>query len=333
MKEQFLEKNIEITSVLEFLPQYNDLSDVLLHNISIEQINNELGEAIENIIAILPDISSKYEKIIFLGFHPVPFQPLIKYNKELKKYDNVQIILWQDDLHAFFKTEESRKKLDYADHIISPSPVYFENIFPQYSEKTSFFFYSTDFAENEQFSVNWEKRLNKIILSGCVNKGYRIRAIIRNELRINKKFKEIGYFLEKPRVKEYEYNGDKVLPYGNNYYKELGKFKGAFFGYYLYPKNFNLAKIIEILSMGCIGFFEYSPLLEKELGLIAMKHYVPCTNISDGKLITDVEYYKYYLENRDGKGKIIAENGQKYIRKHFSNQNGFENYVKIFNKI
>ena len=102
---------------------------------------------------------------------------------------------------------------------------------------------------------------------------------------------------------------------------------------FLYPKNFNLAKIIEILSMGCIGFFEYSPLLEKELGLIAMKHYVPCTNKEDGKLITDVEYYKYYLENKEGKGKIIAENGREYVRKNFSNQNGFENYVRILNNI
>lgn len=333
MKQQFLKKNIEITSVLEFLPQYNDLSDVLFHNISIEQINNELGKAIENIIAILPDIYQKYDKIIFLGFHPVPFQPFIRYNKELKKYANVQTILWQDDLHAYFKTPESKKKLDYADHIITPSPVYFQNIHPEFLPKTSFFFYSADFAENEQFSVNWKKRSDKIILSGCVNKGYLIRSNIINEMKKNKKFGEICYFLEKPRVKEYEYNGDKVLSYGINYYKELGKFKGAFFGYYEYPKNFNLAKIVEILSMGCIGFFEYSPLLEKELGLISMEHYIPCTNREDGKLITDVEYYKYYLENRDGKGKIIAENGQEYVRKHFSNQNGFENYVNIFNGI
>ena len=333
MKEQFLEKNIEITSVLEFLPQYNDLSDVLFHNISIDQINEELEKAIENIIAILPEISGKYEKIIFLGFHPVAFQPFIRYNKELKKYANVQTILWQDDLHAYFKTEDKKKKLDYADHIITPSPVYFQNTNSEYLTKTSFFFYSADFAENEQFSVNWEKRSDKIILSGCVNKGYPIRTNIANEMKKNKKFGEICYYLKKPITKEFEYNGNVVLPYGINYYKELGQFKGAFFGYYEYPKNFNLAKIVEILSMGCIGFFEYSPLLEKELGLISMEHYIPCTNREDGKLITDVEYYKYYLENRDGKGKIIAENGQEYVRKHFSNQNGFENYVNIFNGI
>ena len=332
MKKQFLEKNIEMTSILEFFPEYKN-NDNLLHDISVEKLHEELLKAMENIMLILPDISSKYEKIIFLGFHPVSLAPFIKYYKELKKYANIKTILWQDDLHAFFKTPEAIKKLDYADHIITPSPIFFENTAAEYLSKTSFFFYSIDFTVNDQFYKKWEDRQNKIILSGCVSKGYPIRAIIRNEMEKNKKFREISYFLEKPRVKEYEYNGDKALPYGNNYYKELGKFRGAFFGYYLYPKNFNLAKIIEILSMGCIGFFEYSPLLEKELGLIAMKHYVPCTNKETGKLITDVEYYKYYLENKEGKGKMIAENGRDYVRKNFSNQNGFENYVRILNNI
>jgi hypothetical protein len=239
MKKQFLEKNIEMTSLLEFLPQYK--ADNFLYDISVEQLHEELLKAMENIIPILPDISSKYEKIIFLGFHPVSLAPFIKYYMELKKYENIKIILWQDDLHAFFKTLESQKKLDYIDHIITPSPIYFKNTAAEYLSKTSFFFYSIDFSINDQYYIKWEDRLNKIILSGCVSKGYPIRAIIRNEIEKNKKFREISYFLEKPRVKEYEYKGDKVLPYGDNYYKELGKYRGAFFAYYLYPKNFNIS--------------------------------------------------------------------------------------------
>jgi hypothetical protein len=330
MKDKFLEIGIEMTSMLEFLPQTNE---ELLYPISKELVGIELMNAMENIVKILPNIYQKYEKIIFLGFHPTPFQPFIRYNKELRKYSNIRTILWQDDLHAYFEAEEKKVKLDYADHIITPSPVYFENMYPEYLAKTSFFFYSANFTENEQFSKKWEKRFDKIILSGCVNKGYRIRVDIANEMVKNKDFGEICDFVKKPKMKEYNYKDDVVLPYGINYYKILGKFKGAFFGYYEYPKNFNLAKILEILSMGCIGFFEYSPLLEKELGLIAMEHYVPCTNKETGKLITDVEYYKYYLENRDGKGEEIAKNGTEYIRKNFSNQNGFENYVRILNNI
>ena len=334
-QEKFLEFGIELTNMLEFLPEYKDLNKdkELLHPIPKEQVSDELMKAMGNIVAILPEISSKYEKILFLGFHPTPFQPFIRYNKELKKYDNVRTILWQDDLQAYFEAEDKKIKLNYADHIITPSPIYFENLFPEYLAKTSFFFYSADFEENEPFAKKWEKRFDKIILTGCINKSYRIRSDIANEMVRNSKFGAICDFVKKPRMKEYNYKDNVVLPYGINYYKILGKFKGAFFGYYEYPKNFNLAKIIEILSMGCIGFFEYSPLLEKELGLIEMKHYVPCTKKEDGKLITDVEYYKYYLENRDGKGRMIAENGMEYVRKHFSSQNGFENYVRILNNI
>jgi hypothetical protein len=334
-KENFLKQGIEMTSMLEFLPEYKDknLKKEFQFPILKEKVSEELMEAMKNIVAFLPDISVKYEKILFLGFHPLAFQPFIRYNKELKKYNNIRTILWQDDLHAYFKTDESKKKLEYADHIITPSPVFFENLFPEYLSKSSFFFYSADFEENEQFSYAWDKRFDKIVLTGCVNKSYRIRSNISDEITKNNKFGEICDIVKKPNMKEYNYNDNVVLPYGINYYKILGKFKGAFFGYYEYPKNFNLAKIIEILSMGCIGFFEYSPLMEKELGLIAMEHYIPCTNKENGKLITDIEYYKYYLDNKDGKGKMIAENGREYVRKYFSNQNGFENYVRILNNI
>jgi hypothetical protein len=94
MRNQFLEKGIEITSMLEFLPEYKDLSGgQLLHPISKEQAGDDGMNAMANIIAILPNICHKYEKILFLGFHPTPFQPFIRYNKELKKYANVQTIL------------------------------------------------------------------------------------------------------------------------------------------------------------------------------------------------------------------------------------------------
>ena len=81
-REKFLESGIEMTSMLEFLPYSNKK---LLHPISKEQVSEELMQAMKNIVAILPEISGKYEKILFLGFHPTPFQPFIRYNKELKK--------------------------------------------------------------------------------------------------------------------------------------------------------------------------------------------------------------------------------------------------------
>ena len=63
-REKFFEFGIEMTSMLEFLPYSNK---ELLHNISKEQVSDELMKAMENIVAILPEISGKYEKILFLG--------------------------------------------------------------------------------------------------------------------------------------------------------------------------------------------------------------------------------------------------------------------------
>ena len=362
----FNENNIELTPMLEYLPEYNKKK--MQFNISIEKMNEDLSKAIENILIILPEIVNKYDKIIFLGFHPTPFQPFIRHYKKIKKYKNVKTILWQDDLHAYFTNDDRKNKLNFADHIITPSPIYFENVAPEYLLKSSFFFYSADFEENKDFCCKWENRINKIILSGCVNERYKIRADILNEITINNDFAKIADFIKKPRSRECDYDekDKKILPFGKNYYKKLGQYKGAFFGYYEYPKNFNLAKIIEILSMGCIGFFEYSPLLEKELGLIPMIHYVPCTEFlsndknslkrepngslctvweaslpdsrvgqpnENQKLITDVNYYNYYLNNIDGKGLTIAKNGKEHIKKYFSNNNGINNYLKIFKNI
>ena len=112
-KEDFLKHGIEMTCMLEYLPQYKDknLKEDFLYSISKEQISEELMESMGNIVLDLPNISVKYDKILFLGFHPMAFQPFIRYNKEIKKYPNIRTILWQDDLHAFFKTDESKKKI------------------------------------------------------------------------------------------------------------------------------------------------------------------------------------------------------------------------------
>jgi hypothetical protein len=41
-----------------------------------------------------------------------------------------------------------------------------------------------------------------------------------------------------------------------NYYLKLSEYKGAFVGHHEYPLNFLLAKHIEVLMCGCLGFFE-----------------------------------------------------------------------------
>lgn len=317
--------NIELTPFIEFIDDLDNKK--MLTNISKNLMDSYLLEAIEKILILLPDIVEKYEKIIFLGFHPKPFNPIQKYYDEIKKYKNVFTYLWQDDLQAYFKTKDRIKKLDYVDKILTPSPVYFKNVAPNLLSKTSFLFYSMNFDFIKDLNKPFDQKENKIILSGCINKGYKIRKRVYNEIKKNKKFASICDHIPKPFKKEYNYKNNENLPFGYNYYKILDNYKGAFFGYYEYPMNFNLAKIIEILSVGTIGFFEESPLLKEELQLEPYVHYVPCTK--DGELITKTRYYKYFFENSIG--EQIAKNGRDHILNKFSNENQIQNFIRIFN--
>ena len=106
------------------------------------------------------------------------------------------------------------------------------------------------------------------------------------------------------------------------YYQLLTDFKGAFVGHYRFPLDYLLAKHIEILMCGCLGFFEENELLN-EMGLIPFKHYIPSTD-RNGNLIKNVDYYKYWLQH----GEIIALNGSNYVRNKF----GF-NYINEYLKI
>jgi len=327
-KPIFTQNNIDISPFIDFIPELD--KNKMLIDTPKNEINNLFEIAMKNILIELPDILNNFSKIIFLGFHPNPFNIIQKYYNEIKKY-NCFTILWQDDLHAYFNAESRTKKLNFADLIITPSPIYLKNINSPIYDKSAFFFYSVDFKFIKGCSQKFSKRKHKIILSGCVNPQYRIRNDIYNEMIANKKFSNITDFLKKPKLKEYNYKNKNILPYGINYYKILGNYKGAFFGYYEQPLNFNLAKIIEILSVGCIGFFEESPLLKDELGLLPYVHYVPCTQ--NGELITKIKYYEYFLSNEDGTGMKIAEQGRKYVEENFSNNNGINNYIKIFNDI
>lgn len=320
-KNEFLKKNIEITPFFNYVNNYP--KDKIFLEIDKDTLDNNFNEAMNNITKNIKEISNNYEKIIFLAFHPKPFDAVKKKYKELKSFNNIYIYLWQDDLQAYVKSEERLNKLNYTDIILTPSPILFQNLKPKLLEKTKFLFYSIDFDFIK--NITEKKRKNKILLSGACNKSYKIRYQIRNNIINNKEFKKIADILKKPAKKPYHYSENVNVPYGIKYYEKLSEYKGAFFGYYDYPVNFNLAKIIEILSMGCIGFFEESPLLEKELNLIPLKHYVPCTK--DGKLITKIKYYEFFLNDKIG--EEIAQNGKKHIEKYFSNKNQFENYLKI----
>jgi len=290
-----------------------------------------LEEAMKEMIQDIIRNKSAYKKAIILVFHPVCFSLLYKERKvlePLKKELCLRYVLWQDDLHAYFKDGKRGEVLSNADCILSPSPIFFKNVKSDLINKTKFFFYSMDYSLIKE--VPWESREKKILLSGSCNRGYYMRHQILVNIKKEAPMSKICSYLKRPRFKEYNRPVGTYLPVGLNYYDKLSAYQGAFFAYYEHPKNFNLAKIIEICACGCLGFFEKSPLLEEELGMKEFEHYIPITD-EKGKLIEDLQYYERWLYSPDG--KRIAENGRNYMKRNFSNDNGFINYVKILKKL
>jgi hypothetical protein len=96
-------------------------------------------------------------------------------------------------------------------------------------------------------------------------------------------------------------------------------------GYFVHKKLSENHLIV--LMHGCLGFFEYNPLLESQLGLVAFKHYIPSTD-SNGNIIYDELYYTKYLESQEG--QFIAMTGCSYVRKMFGSKNYIQNYIKFF---
>jgi len=290
-----------------------------------------LEEAMNELIKDIENRKTAYKKAIIFAFHPVCFTILHKQRKNLENLRKelcLRYVLWQDDLHAYFKKGKRGEILDFCDLILSPSPIFFKNVNSELINRTKFFFYSMDF--NLLPVVKWEDRKNKILLSGSCNRGYTIRHKILVNIKKENEMSKICDYLKRPRFKEYNRPVGTYLPVGLNYYDKLAAYQGAFFAYYEHPKNFNLAKIIEILACGCLGFFEKSPLLEEELKLKEFEHYIPITD-EKGNLIENLKYYEEWLYSE--KGKKVAERGYSFVKKNFSNENGFINYVKILKKL
>jgi len=266
---------------------------------------------------------SEYDDYLIFGIHPYGLHTSIGSNTGIKK------IAWINDPHYFAhyieKNGESVQKYSQKydpllikdiDYLITPSPIYFKNLnIDKYDEKIVYFFYFL----NEDFyhltgNTEYKKRLDKIILSGAVGGGY-LSRIEFDRLRENEKFSELIYKVNHPGYSNNEHMTEI------KYYNELTKYKAAFVGHHEFPINFLLAKHIEVLMCGCLGFFEPNPLLSSELGLIESKHYVSC--FDENGLIKDEDFYIKWMNSDEG--EKIAENGKAYVREKFG-----EKYIQEF---
>ena len=265
-------------------------------------------------IDYLRSIEPTDDYLIF-GIHPYGLDTSLNSETKIKK------VIWQDDLHYFANYEDRegasvqlyQKKYDPKyikdiDYMITPSSIYFKNLdINKYNDKIIdlFYFLNEDYFDligNEDF----KDRIPKVVLSGVIGKGYASR-IEFDDLRSETEFDDLIYKISHPGYVNNEHMTEL------NYYNELTKYKSAFVGHYIFPINFLLSKHIEVLMCGCLGFFEPNPLLKEQLGLVEWLHYIPCYD--ENGLIKDINFYKKWMNSE--KGKTIADNGRKYVRREF----------------
>lgn len=303
---------------------YEDSVIEIFNELGIEVITSRYIKEILNKteIEFLTEVKEKENYLIF-AIHPYGWETAIKSGCGIKK------IMWQDDLHYFahfveregeivqrFSKKYEPVYIKEVDYLITPSSIYFKNLkIEEFNDKIIEFFYFLNEKNYEYIDEsNFENRINGVVLSGDIVKGYDSRVEFDN-LRQNILFNDLIYKIEHPG-----YENNKHMT-ELNYYKELSKYKSAFVGHYVYPINFLLAKHIEVLMCGCIGFFEPNSLLKEQLGLIEYVHYIPC--FDENGLIKDDSFYRKWIESDEG--QIIAKQGKEYVRKKFGNE-----YIKEF---
>ncbi len=273
----------------------------------------------------LINLDSKEDNLIF-GIHPYGWEMSIEYCPNIKK------IIWQDDLHYFANfTERKGKSLQqYSEkfdikfindvkYIVSPSSIYFKNLGIKSNKLKDFFYFLNEDLFDLTGNLDYDKRIDKIVLSGAIyftKEGYGYQSRFEfNKLRENDFFRDLIHKIEHPGYK----NNSHMTEI--KYYDELTKYKAAFVGHHTYPINFLLAKHIEVLMCGCLGFFEPNPLLKEQLGLIEYVHYIPC--FDENGLIKDINFYLDWIHSEEGrKISITAKN---YVRNKFGKE-----YVNIF---
>jgi hypothetical protein len=291
--------------------------EIITSKIIKEELNKTETEFLQNIK------ENEIENYLIFGIHPYGMHTSINSNTKIKK------IAWINDPHYFAHYVDRGNKivqnyyetydpthLNQIDYLVTPSPIYFKNLnINKYDEKIKYFFYFlNEDIYNLTGNLSYGQRLDKIVLSGAIGGGY-LSRIEFDKLRLDITFNTIIDKVTHPGYKNNKHMTEL------NYYNELTKYKAAFVGHHSFPINFLLAKHIEVLMCGCLGFFEPNVLLEKELGLIESKHYVSC--FDENGLIKDPEFYTNWMKSE--KGIEIAKNGKKYVREKFG-----KNYIKEF---
>lgn len=305
-------------------------------------------------IEIRNKIINNYTNHILIGLEPIGFDQITNYNLPNKKilsiYDPHGFYLVKNKNNTIFDEEHifTDKRLDEVNLIVSPSILYFKNINSNYFNKCMFVSFSYNEENNKILSFqNFESFFNRkklIVLQGANTYTYKFRnSLFFIKKKLNESIKFINDFINFD-------NRDKfcelleILPYsrynrsnslyndepGLKYLQTLSQYQGSFIFFAVFPINFILAKVFEVMLAGCIAFIEPNESLKNDLGLIEYEHYVPIL-MTNNKMVFDLNYYNKYLGTQEG--LRIAKNGFNYIKNNFTDNKIALNYIKILSSL
>jgi hypothetical protein len=360
-KKIFNDNNIEILYFYDLLEQNKKFKYENIEENYKYSENDLITEYKKDCIELRNKIINNYLDYILVGLEPIGFDQITNYNLPNKK------ILSIYDPHGFYivqnrynkDTDKVRtvldkehiftdKRLDEVNLIVSPSVLYFKNINSNYFNKCRFISFSYNEENNKIFSIqNFESFFNRkklIVLQGANDINYKYRNslfIIKNKLNESINFtNDFINFDERDNFSELL----DILPYsrynrsnskyndeaGLKYLETLSQYQGSFIFFAIFPINFILAKVFEVMLAGCIAFIEPNESLKNDLGLIEYKHYVPVL-MSNNKMVLDINYYNKYLGTDEG--LRIAKNGFNYIKNNFTDNKIALNYINILSNL
>lgn len=356
-KQTFNDNNIEILYFYDLLEQtkkikYENIEENYKYN-----ENDLITEYKKDCIEIRNKIINNnldYLDYILVGLEPIGFDQIANFNLPNKKilsiYDPHGFYLVKNKNNTIFDEEHifTDKRLDEVNLIVSPSILYFKNINSNYFNKCKFISFSYNQENNKILSLqNFESFFNRkklIVLQGANTYTYKFRnSLFFIKKKLNESIKFINDFINFD-------NRDKfcelleILPYsrynrsnslyndepGLKYLQTLSQYQGSFIFFAVFPINFILAKVFEVILAGCIAFIEPNESLKNDLGLIEYEHYVPVL-MTDNKMVLDINYYNNYIGTEEG--LRIAKNGFNYIKNNFTDNKIALNYIKILSNI
>jgi hypothetical protein len=238
---------------------------------------------------------------------------------------NIKIILWRDDLFTFSGNRQTSKselainfnsvKLDKSDLILSPSVNYFYNINSPYLNKTMYYPYSLDESLFNKLDVPYEKKINKILISGAW-----IHFIYEKRRQLAENYdKTMFEVLQRPNNKFENFSTTYKVPDTGmtGYYRKMSNYKACIMTLASFPLDFILGKFTEIFASNSLAILDYTYELDSRLYLNPFDDYIPILLDKQGMIIQDKYYYFKFMDNKSIYDRIV-NNGASNVRQNFN---------------